>query len=316
MKYEIHILMGLPGSGKSYWVKNVFAKEPRDVFYDMCHSITLDSYVTSPVLKESMWSLEEVLEKAYDESDIGCRNQSYHKDYGVKTHHIVIDGLILSRTVLERVMEFTKKYIKEQVGGMNDIVFIIHHWEEDRNQCVLNDKLRVKYGERDKSSEVTIMNATFHNMNDEIFESIRNHIEGYGDTCKLVRHQVYGASEYDIAFGSYNNSQYADYEIRKTDCMYSAEWSLGGSWGNCWDDDLTYVDGDIQPEFKEFDDMLQKICPDIKFLQYKKLYSECVDVVQRSENDYYGGCMNYACYRCDLRKLYGMMVEMNLIEKS
>ena len=49
----------------------------------------------------------------------------------------------------------------------------------------------------------------------------------------------------------------------------------------------------------------------ITFLQYKKLYANCVTVEERSSSDYYSNTRE-AFHRCDLEKLYNMLNDMGI----
>jgi hypothetical protein len=95
--------------------------------------------------------------------------------------------------------------------------------------------------------------------------------------------------------------------------LCSDTWSLGGeSWS--YDGEPA---GSIMPEpqpasFKEFDDLLLKVCPDIAFMQYKKLYNETVTIKTKDDSDYYSKEI-VAFYSCDITKLYGIMRELSLI---
>ena len=105
-------------------------------------------------------------------------------------------------------------------------------------------------------------------------------------------------------------SLYNENELR------SDTWCLGGSWGDCWGN-TGMVSADEQPtEFKEFDDLLMEVCPNITLLQYKKLYNSLVSIESGCENDYYGGSTENAYYKCNLKDLYNMMIEMGLINEN
>lgn len=96
----------------------------------------------------------------------------------------------------------------------------------------------------------------------------------------------------------------------------SSSWSMGGSWAS-----YTGATGTIEPEpqpqnFNEFDELIEKIVPDISFMKYKKIYAACVRVESKSENDYYGGCEYYGYYECDLYRLYESLDEMGLLEEE
>ena len=63
--------------------------------------------------------------------------------------------------------------------------------------------------------------------------------------------------------------------------------------------------------FDEFDELIEKICPTITFLQYKKLYKNCVRMEERDNSDYYSSTRE-AYWRCDLKELWNMLDEMGL----
>lgn len=99
----------------------------------------------------------------------------------------------------------------------------------------------------------------------------------------------------------------------ENDTLVSKTWSGGGTAGSCWNDDLSTISPDTPLEFVEFDDMLNEICPNITFLQYKTLRNKCTEIVQYESRDYYGGCETYLYHKCDLEKLWGIMKQMQLV---
>ena len=96
------------------------------------------------------------------------------------------------------------------------------------------------------------------------------------------------------------------------DCLISNTWSLGGTYGSCWDDQLHSISAEPQPaSFVEFDNLIEKIDPNIGFLKYKKIYNNCVEISTYRDHDYYGGSTENAQFKCDLKKLYNMLEEYN-----
>jgi hypothetical protein len=99
--------------------------------------------------------------------------------------------------------------------------------------------------------------------------------------------------------------------------MKSDTWCLGGTTGSCWGPEKHTVSASTPPtSFKEFDDVLERVCPNITFLQYKRIYNHSVLSDTEHHSDYYGGSVEYGFYVCDLPKLYEMLVEMKLIKKE
>lgn len=97
-----------------------------------------------------------------------------------------------------------------------------------------------------------------------------------------------------------------------------AKWTSGGiSGGSCWDnssEDRHYTTtGESEPEFEDLDTILTVICPNLTFLQYKKLLT----IVKRdgySVKEYYGNSTEYSFKTIKLRDLFDKLVEMGLFE--
>jgi hypothetical protein len=51
----------------------------------------------------------------------------------------------------------------------------------------------------------------------------------------------------------------------------------------------------------------------ITFLQYKKIYNNCVTTDTSSESDYYGGSTSSAFYQYEVEKLYNELSDLNLV---
>jgi hypothetical protein len=66
-------------------------------------------------------------------------------------------------------------------------------------------------------------------------------------------------------------------------------------------------------EFKEFDNLLDTICPNISYKKYKEVYARVLVINNETEKDYYGGSVSYARYCCDISELYKALVELSVI---
>ena len=298
LTYKFHIPMGLPGSGKSYYGKTVLQNDNDLDLYGLEYFyIDLDKH------KDHYKDIEVAVEgELYKSGAIKTGRWSMPND-----QHIYIDGLILTKEELEKVILTCIKFVEKHSKYSYDLHFVIHLWKEDREICINNDRIRVNTGEREASSETSIRNLKFDNITKKDVEQILFDAKKHHVNVQIKNHDVYELTEYSLMmnkYGSYKNK----------DVMVSDSWSKGGTWGSCWSDDLSTITPDSTPEFKEFDDMLSEICPNITFLQYKKLYNECVKEVEYDDNDYYGGTEYRAYWSCDLKKLHKMLLEMKIIK--
>jgi len=80
----------------------------------------------------------------------------------------------------------------------------------------------------------------------------------------------------------------------KTPVVYM-RWRTGGiSGGSCWDSSnpQRYTEDEGEPEFKILDLVLEKLMPNISYLQYKKI-SDLIHTNDETEWEYYGNCTDF-----------------------
>ena len=121
--YTIHILIGLPGSGKTFFSKT-FNKD--------------NTYII--------------------ELDVNDTNFLYGYRYNMESYkNVCIDGLILSkRSLLEAINQIDKTFKNKQYE------IVLHYWHENREQCLINDEYRKQVlKERDTNARVTIKSSPF-----------------------------------------------------------------------------------------------------------------------------------------------------------
>ncbi len=277
----IEILVGLPGSGKTHYAEEIGGSS---VVYSM-QNIRYIDFDRELIYK---YTFPQILRANCMAYDIQQRKNLYN--------HWIFDGLFLTNVIQHQLVHA----IKEQLDKRNikrNITIQFVYFIEDRETCLINDAIR----NRDKLADITIKSAKFEKPN---INELKKDFPKFNFT--IIEKEVHKMNTYEKLFKIHES--YA-----KNDIMKSESWSLGGSWGDCWGNHGT-IEADKQPEsFKEFDDLLIELCPNIGFLQYKKLYNKTVSIHTWDEHDYYGGCRQNAEYECDLYKLYTMMVEMNLI---
>lgn len=95
------------------------------------------------------------------------------------------------------------------------------------------------------------------------------------------------------------------------------EWVTGGvSGGSCWDDGTSHhyaKKGEAEPEFAALDDLLLELCPNITFLQYRKLTNDIIEFTDREINEYYGNSTAYGIKTIRLGALFDKLQELKLI---
>lgn len=279
---KIYIMMGLPGSGKTTKAKELEKAHKNDIV----RRIDIDAGCGYPNRKYK--DAKEIV--------------SYNLSNNGPIDFVIIDGLILTNAeVIEMIKAFDiAGYSKYDYKNHK---YEIHYWREDRDACLHNDR-----GRRKETATNTIKNAVFEEIDVEKIKSET------GVDVSVVMHFVNRKPNWEV-WADENIGYHHLSEEKKF--LTSDYWSLGGTYGSCWGDGLSTSYPDTPPtDFTLFDELLEQICPDITFMQYKKIYRECVEIKEFSQGDYYGGCVNYAYFSCDLEQLYYMLTEMELIAEE
>lgn len=310
----LHILMGLPGSGKTTYAK-FYKYAKRDYMGRIVSTddmLDIEAFDSSSEYQSriAIIDLDEVFQ-IYGNSlrnkdgkitstTLGrAINEWYHKNshqYFSSKDDVYVDGLILNHQDCKLVIDtFLFGRISSTFPSINKV--IIDFWTPDIELCLWNDR-----GRRTQNSDITIKTSKLTRPNIGVLR------EEYGSelTIQFVPHEIVKKPGYRILVDSIKSVSVIG------DKIYSDSWCLGGeSWG--WDGSKRPISADEPPtEFKEFDSVLMEICPNISFLQYKKLYSLSVSVEELTDSDYYSRT-NSARYVCDLRKLGEGLKELGII---
>jgi hypothetical protein len=204
--------------------------------------------------------------------------------------YIILDGLITTNEGAKKFLDA----IREMAPAKYDVEYKVVWWEKDIEACLHNDR-----GRRHIDSQQSIRHLPFEIPSPEQLCIPADCIEKQTIVRKPMSH-ILVEEQLDM---SVNDGK-----------LKSATWSLGGSSGDSsgsW-----HTPPDAQPSFKEFDELLEKICPTITFLQYKKLFAETVTTESQYHSDYYGGGERTANFICDVEKLYTLLVGMGLVKKE
>lgn len=267
-KGNLHILIGLPGSGKTYW-----AKEQINLKTHVIDCDTLEKVYKSKYLKK----ISNVIDD---------------KIYGnYKNTNIILDGLFLTnQSIIDIINNLGKK--------KDSFDIILHIWDEDRDTCLKNDN-----GRRKEKSTTIIKNAVFEKIDSTLIKnqtSVKN--------IKIVSHKVLLKPNWMFFAEKYPNVIDGK--------LYSDYWVIDVQKVNEEDSGYDYYINNKQTDFEELDELLEKIFPNITYLQYKKMYRNCVSIEEYSDYEYYVGRVQKARYVCDMKKLYHFLSQYIEIKKE
>lgn len=271
----LYIVYGLPGSGKTTFLYKTFDffKPDRDFQF-----FNMDFFV-----KSGRTDL-----KAFFKERFSPRYMGYGQEYT-----FVVDGLFLTpKDVTEFVDKMAEFYDRCYFAVQ------LYIWKENREACLNNDEQRLEDGTRDVPSADTIKNAVYVVPQEKDLVSNNPRVEYLKPEFKDVHY----ANNYEKFFNRYNVNN---------DEMRSEEWRVGGSERSFYRDERS-VDAEEAKDFDNLDKFLETMCPDISFLLYKKIKRECVTLEKRESYDYYSS-YTYNYWRCDLKKLYQILTENNLL---
>ena len=206
--------------------------------------------------------------------------------------HLMIDTLITSNE------GFANLFRQLDIAKIQEIE--IQYWVPDVEACLWNDRYR-----RDVSSEITIRNTVVEEPDVVEIKELCPKLDKIKIT--VVKNRVVTKEPWKMFADKYKISH-------RNGIVRSETWSLGGTAGNCWNDNMyTVSPGTPLTTFKEFDDILLEVCPNLGFLQYKKVYNECVVSETQSEGDYYGGSTTEAWFQYSVPTLYNELMNMGVI---
>lgn len=249
-------------------------------------------------------TLARLIKKSLDDIYVSSRIFSFDKKTEAclinfissnDTEHGIIDGLFTTNEDYARLLELIKKH-----NGYSFVNVQFHFFNENRELCLKNDSNR-----RDIGCKASIKNMRLEEPNIKLLSNKFNMM-----AINKTNYDVYDYNALKSFKEKYDIPEYSE-------VIRSQTWSNPGSHGNCWDDEISYYGGETPlASFEEFDVLIEKINPNISFIQYKKLYNKCVSINDKVTfyQDYYGGSgESTSAYECDIKKLFSMLVEMGLI---
>jgi hypothetical protein len=112
----------------------------------------------------------------------------------------------------------------------------------------------------------------------------------------------------------YREEKKIDKKLYKEALYFSCD--IGGyQGGNCWDDsEPRYYRNGNEISYDELDSLLEKLYPDLSFLQYRKITKLLSEKQIWSENEYYGNTIDYEYQTLPLKELYDLLIEMRYLK--
>jgi len=289
-KLKVVIMMGLPGSGKTYYSSHYKGETINVIHFD---------------------DYKDEYDSIYDVLWVKMRdNTKYIYSLDKITNTLVLDGPFFTVSAVSSLIHRLAECLSDEyetdchyikIRYILDKIEIVV-FSEDREACMCNDRYR-----RAQNSAITIQHAPFDaDVTAQNFDSIKQVYCLSDITVTNVKTERHSA--WDTAFVPYirRNDDGVDY-------LTSEEWTVGGTWHDCYGNEGK-VEAEPAREFTEFDEMLLKLCPDVSYLRYLELKRNCIEVIEDTSSDYYTST-NYMYWRCNLKKLYNMMLEMHLIDE-
>ena len=244
---KVHIMIGLPASGKTTYCKQLRAKDP----------INVDHFDENKVQKH-IWDQDKRFQPLPRE-----RLLSYLYKYTNRPVFLV-DGLILTTDLVLEILE--------EMGTWTTLEeIVLDYWPENREECLRNDFCRRRTG-----SALSIETLTI----DVDFEKIK---AAYPGIVRIVTHEVYHTPDYVVFFRPFLPHQDNDQERY----LYSTDWSLGGISWTYTGERSRDIEAEAAPPFAELDQLLEKAAPNLDLTTFRQIEKECVAIEEFEDSDYY-----------------------------
>ncbi len=282
---KILIIGGLPASGKTKLSRNLSSRNTRVYSMDNYNGDNLSEH-----LRDSM--LYTMREKA--------------RNY--RTDTFIVEGLILGNSDVIKTIKMLNSVNK----NINEVE--IYYYNEDREQCLINDKYR---NDRLKDSQKSIMNLPYEKLDlDTIKSDFSN--TNFINNIKIVEKEVYETEDwqkfvkkFDIELSQMPSYYYSNNNGEQLYLVSSESWEISGVYNSCWGH-VRDVEEEEPNDFHELDELMRNVYPNMTFLQYKKL-DHALDHADIDIGDYYSSVTGRV-HTCDIKLLYDILIEEKLYD--
>ena len=225
----VHILVGLPASGKT-----TFSKAFKN---HTAYVVDFDAVV------EKMKKLNK--SDLSDSNNIEWIVNQYLPINNVDP--LICDGLFLVQADVEWVLSLIFK-----AYSCNIEKIIIDYWNEDRESCLWNDM-----GRRIMNSERTIKSGPFEKVDIKRLKEKYKFDKIFLEEYKVMRKPVYLVMA--------NKHGIMDSQIESGRYLCSSSWCLGGT-SRSWTGETWPISAEEPCDFDELDSLLEYICPSLTFV--------------------------------------------------
>lgn len=290
----IHVVHGLPASGKSTWVNSLIETD-RNKYHKKYRVLNTDEhYKYFERFRKNQQSFDDYLKHEFDMSIGGFR----------ENEELLVDGLFLTNKDIINIFSIVIEVYLNRTD-IDKISLIVEDWNEDREQCKINDKLRY----REEKAQGTIEKAPWEKINKtqvtkELSSKFSVKLE-----LSINPHSVYTPSIAEVIVAE-NGYRFKDRKI------YSRSWCGGGTYGSYCGESLHVSAEKPLMYFEELFDVTEAFGVELSARHYCKLMDDLVTTECRTESDYYGGSVDYYSYVCDIDELYSWLVEHKLIKED
>ena len=273
---KLHVMMGLPGSGKSTEADKIAS----EFSSSHVHVLHMDE------LRSSFKYSKKASMRSIIDSELSRLNKTLY--------NVILDGPVFTNEDLFQA-------ITAVAPSFHHVKVIVYHWNEDRETCLKNDG-----GRREVSSATTILHAPYEEVD---VQALNERIRDWdAEITKVVEKKVH------LKPGWQRHFRHSGLWISEDMKLRSDKWCTGGAVGNCWNSSLSPVSPDKALNFTELDKMLIHLAPNLTFLQYKIINDTCVSQEESYDHDYYGGGTSYLNWVCDLKELHEKLEEFGYVE--
>lgn len=276
------ITRGLPGSGKTTLLTRLHDTDIKNEKYAI--------YVNADCYMKQGYStaIPEAWRFAY--YNLHHDDRLWNPDNDDTT--IYIDALCTSTEAVAGLIEAVISYFNECRGWTN-YDFTIYDFNEDRENCLRNNEFRAKINPS-RSAALTIKRAEYDKLdNDKLISIVADYTADESRPITVTTHIIPAtvwkyedSSPVERIRANIMDAASMCGGILKNGVLYGESWVIGGrEWnytGTEWP-----VTPDEGREFEEFDRLLEFVCPDISFLNYKKIKNEICKHNEFHESDYY-----------------------------